>query len=176
MYTWFPLRGTTQSAHRVATATFGVHSIMMEKSDQPEPEPVFVDRLWSPGINSQPCGPVRQPYFAYRPARLHKLAEPIPRNWFLSSINVYKYELWWGWEVQGCTPGRMYSWRGPSGWTWDHLWLMFCCIRLKVLMQGFLHFLWWNFCSESDSSSHTAFYHKWNPASSGQHRVENKTR
>jgi hypothetical protein len=43
-------------------------------------EPVFVDRLWSPGIDSQHGGPVRQPYFSYRPAMLHKLAELIPRN------------------------------------------------------------------------------------------------
>jgi hypothetical protein len=31
-----------------------------------------------------------------------------------------------------------------------------------------------NFCPESNSSSPTAFSHKRNPASSGQHRVENK--
>ncbi len=56
-------------------------------------EPVFVDLLRSPGINSQHSGPVRQPYWLYRPARLHRLAVPIPRNWFLVSINVYKYGL-----------------------------------------------------------------------------------
>ncbi len=50
------------------------------------------------------------------------------------------------------------------------------CVHLKVLMQGFLHFLTGNFCPESNSSSPTAFSHKRNPASSGQHRVENKTR
>jgi hypothetical protein len=33
-------------------------------------------------------------------------------------------------------PGRWYTWR-----TWDHLWLMFFCARLKELMQGFLYFL-----------------------------------
>ncbi len=37
--------------------------------------------------------PVRQPYLSYRPARLHRLAESIPRNRFLGSINVYKYGL-----------------------------------------------------------------------------------
>jgi hypothetical protein len=31
-----------------------------------------------PGIDSQPGGPVRQPYLAYRPTRLHRLAESIP--------------------------------------------------------------------------------------------------
>ncbi len=53
---------------------------------------------------------------------------------------------------------------------------MFCCVRSKVLMQGFLHFLWGNFCPESSSSAPTALSLKRNPASSGQHRVENKTR
>jgi hypothetical protein len=38
----------------------------------------LVDLLRSPGIDSQPGGPVRQPYLTYRPARLHKLAESIP--------------------------------------------------------------------------------------------------
>jgi hypothetical protein len=59
------------------------------------PEPVSVDLLQSPGIDSQPGGPVRQPYLAYRPARLHRMAESIPRNRFLGSINVYKYGHWW---------------------------------------------------------------------------------
>jgi hypothetical protein len=34
------------------------------------PEPVFVDLLRSPGIDSQPGGPVRQPYLLYRSAKL----------------------------------------------------------------------------------------------------------
>ncbi len=42
----------------------------------------------------QPGGPVRQPILTYRPARLHRLAEPIPWNRFLGSLNVYKYGLW----------------------------------------------------------------------------------
>ncbi len=37
--------------------------------------------------------PVGQPYFSYRPVRLHRLAESIPRNQFLGSIDVYKYGL-----------------------------------------------------------------------------------
>ncbi len=41
-------------------------------------EPEFVNLLRSPGIDSQPGGPVRQPYLKYRPAWLHKLAESIP--------------------------------------------------------------------------------------------------
>jgi hypothetical protein len=45
------------------------------------------------GINSQPGGPVRQPYLLYQLARLHRLAESIPQNRFLGSLNVYKYGL-----------------------------------------------------------------------------------
>ncbi len=56
-------------------------------------EPVFVNLSRSPGIDSQPDGPVRQPYLSYRPARLHRLVESIPRHWFLVSLNVYKYGL-----------------------------------------------------------------------------------
>ncbi len=41
-----------------------------------------------PGIDSQPGGPVRQPYLLYRLARLQKLAESIPRNRFLDSLKV----------------------------------------------------------------------------------------
>ncbi len=55
---------------------------------------VFADLLGRPGIDFQPGGPVRQPYFSYRPVRLHTLTKSIPRNRFLGSINVYKYGLW----------------------------------------------------------------------------------
>ncbi len=58
-----------------------------------ESEPVFVNLLGSPGIDSQPGGPVRQPYLSYRPAMLQRLAESNPRNRFLVSLNVYKYGL-----------------------------------------------------------------------------------
>ncbi len=54
------------------------------------PEPGFVNLLRSPGIDSQPGGPVRQPYLSYRPARLHRLVESL-----LGYLNVYKYGLWW---------------------------------------------------------------------------------
>jgi hypothetical protein len=56
-------------------------------------EPVFVNLLRSPAIDSQPGGPVRQPYLTYRNARLQSLAKSIPRNRFLGSLNVYKYVL-----------------------------------------------------------------------------------
>ncbi len=56
-------------------------------------ETVFVYLLRSPEIDSQPDGPVRQPYLSYWPDRPHKLAKSIPRNRFRGSINVYKYGL-----------------------------------------------------------------------------------
>ncbi len=43
-----------------------------------ETELAFVNLTRSPGIDSQPGGPVRNPYLTYRPARLHRLAESIP--------------------------------------------------------------------------------------------------
>ncbi len=55
---------------------------------------LFADLFRRPGIDFQPGGPVRQPYFSYRPVTLHRLAKSIPRNRFLGSINVYKYGLW----------------------------------------------------------------------------------
>jgi hypothetical protein len=67
--------------------------ILTPTSTPPFPEPGFVNLLWSPGIDSQPGGPVHQPYLTDRPARLHKLAESIPRKQFLGSLNVYKFGL-----------------------------------------------------------------------------------
>jgi hypothetical protein len=63
------------------------------------PEPVFVNLLRSPEIDSQPGGPVRQPYLSYRPAMLHRLAESNPRNRFLVSLKVYKYGLSWSVDI-----------------------------------------------------------------------------
>ncbi len=53
-----------------------------------QPETSMFKLLGSPGIDSQPGGPLRQPYLTYRPARLHMLAELI-----LCSLNVYKFRL-----------------------------------------------------------------------------------
>jgi hypothetical protein len=50
---------------------------MIKKIQIKRPEPVFKNLLRSPGIDSQPSGPVRQPYLLYQPARLHRLAESI---------------------------------------------------------------------------------------------------
>ncbi len=37
---------------------------------------------------------IRQKELSYRPARLHRLAESIPWNRFLGSLNVYQFGLW----------------------------------------------------------------------------------
>jgi hypothetical protein len=58
-----------------------------------QPEPVFVNLLRSPGIDSQPGGPVLQPYLSNWPTRLQRLAESILHNQVLDSLNVYKYGL-----------------------------------------------------------------------------------
>ncbi len=60
------------------------------KGEQGSSEPEFVNLLRSPGINSQPGRPVRQPYLTYRPARLYTVG---CRNRFLGSLNVYKFGL-----------------------------------------------------------------------------------
>jgi hypothetical protein len=56
-------------------------------------EPVFLNLLRCPGIDSQPGETVRQPYLTYRTARLHRLAELIRWNRFPGSTNVYKFGL-----------------------------------------------------------------------------------
>jgi hypothetical protein len=43
-----------------------------------------------PGIDSQPGRPVRKPYLLYWLARIQRLAELIPQNRFLGSLNFYK--------------------------------------------------------------------------------------
>ncbi len=69
------------------------HHLSSKASGERTSEPVFVDHLRSPVIDSQPGGPVRQPYFSYLPAEPHRLTELISRNRFLGSINEYKYGL-----------------------------------------------------------------------------------
>jgi hypothetical protein len=58
-------------------------------------EPVFVDHLRSPVIDSQPGGPVRQPYFSYRPAEPHRLTESIPGLHKQLQIRVQGTYLGW---------------------------------------------------------------------------------
>ncbi len=60
-------------------------------------DPVFVNLLRSPGIDSQPCGSIRQPYLSYWPARLHRLAESIPRNrpGIFKRLQIRALGEWW---------------------------------------------------------------------------------
>ncbi len=60
----------------------------------PLPSRTRICRPFKETRNRFPAWPVRQPYFSYRPVRLHRLAKSIPRNRFLGSLNVYKYGLW----------------------------------------------------------------------------------
>jgi hypothetical protein len=66
----------------------------MQKIYIPRTEPEFVNILRSLGIDSQPGRPVRQPYLTHWPARLHRLAESIPWDRFLGSLNVFKFGIW----------------------------------------------------------------------------------
>ncbi len=62
---------------------------------------MFVDLLRSPRIDSQPGGPVRQPYICRTGPTVY-----IPRNRFLGSINVYKYGLC-GRDTVSCAWGQL---------------------------------------------------------------------
>jgi hypothetical protein len=53
----------------------------------PEHEPVFVNLIRSPGINSQPGWRVLQRYFKCRSTRIHSLAETIP--WLLKTFKKW---------------------------------------------------------------------------------------
>jgi hypothetical protein len=57
-----------------------IRVILFVPSVKPITEPVFVNLLRSPAMT-------------YRPARLRRLAKPIPWNRFLGPLNVYKYGL-----------------------------------------------------------------------------------
>jgi hypothetical protein len=52
------------------------------------------------GIDSKPGGLVQQPYLLYQLTRLHRLAESIPPNQFLGSLNVYKHRLRLHWLAE----------------------------------------------------------------------------
>ncbi len=125
LYNWNSVRGnylppSTPNSHAPPPPLFFC-MCLSNKSTWPFPlsltwytEPVFVNLLRSPWIDSQPGGPVRQPYLSYKPANLHRLEESILslagqydspicrtsppiytgwRNQFLGSFNVYKYRL-----------------------------------------------------------------------------------
>ncbi len=68
-------------------------------------KPEFVNILRSLGIDSQPGRPVRQPCLTHRPARLYWLAESIPWDRLLGSLNVFKFGIW-----------RLTSRNNPESW------------------------------------------------------------
>jgi hypothetical protein len=72
--------GSSSSCENLCTLMYSILNI----SNAPEPE--FINLLRSPGIYSQPGGPVRHPYLTYRPARLHRLAESI--LWLLKHLQI----------------------------------------------------------------------------------------
>jgi hypothetical protein len=62
-----------------------------------EPKHVYVNLLRSPGIDSQPGGTVRQPYFSYWQARgriinVYGAQESIPRNEFRQHSLAGRYD------------------------------------------------------------------------------------
>ncbi len=61
---------------------------LLRRGPELNSEPEFEKLLRSPGIDSQPGGPARLPCLMYRPARLHRMAESIPWNEFLGSLDV----------------------------------------------------------------------------------------
>jgi hypothetical protein len=75
--------------------------------------PVFVNILRSPGIDSQPGGPVRQPYLSYRPAMTLQTGgidslESIPG--LLKCLQI-RAQLWWdnfliSWPLEGPQKAR----------------------------------------------------------------------
>ncbi len=70
-------------------------------------EPVFVSLLWSPGIDSQPGGPVRQPYLSYRPARLYRLAESI--TGLLKGLQIRAQGAYLNFSKKECTVYYKYT-------------------------------------------------------------------
>ncbi len=74
----------------VGKGNFDMSYILLSRASVYDPEPVIVNLLRSPGIESQPgCGgPVQQPFLSYRPVR-----QIGRRNRFLGSLNVYKSGL-----------------------------------------------------------------------------------
>ncbi len=62
--------------------------MIIREGGLPLAKPEFVNLLRNPGIDSQPGGAERQTYLTYRHASLHRLADLIPWNRFLGSINV----------------------------------------------------------------------------------------
>jgi hypothetical protein len=108
----------------------------------PRPGPVFVNLLRSPGIDSRPGVPVRQSYLTYRPSRLNRLAESIPWNQFLGSLNVYKYGICFIQLLFSKRMGEGFvdSIKGlfPSLFLHYHMVKIVCCSVLCNIFLGYL--------------------------------------
>jgi hypothetical protein len=80
------------------------------------------------GTRARICKPFKEPRnrfparragtTTHRPARLHKLAESIPWNRFLGSLNVYIYGLWYLFRVMHAVQGKSFvnTWRRAVWW------------------------------------------------------------
>jgi hypothetical protein len=82
---YLPMQLTNWLLVEVALLLIGLTKISLTKS-----RARICKSLRSPGIDSQPGRPVRQPYLAYQHVRINRLAESIPWNRILGSLNVYK--------------------------------------------------------------------------------------
>ncbi len=78
--------GVDICGHRKEQKAANWQSLQQEARVRSELE--FLNSLWGLGTMQVGIG------LSYRPARLHRLAEFIPQNRFLGSINVKKYGLW----------------------------------------------------------------------------------
>jgi hypothetical protein len=79
--------------HRRESETDMGHVVFALPSFKDMTEPIFLDHLRSPGIDSQPGGPVPQ----HTARQAAQAGGTILRNRFLGFINVYKYGLWFLW-------------------------------------------------------------------------------
>ncbi len=85
---WGPIR--SQALGPIRKQSRGKTFPVRHSSCLGTPETVFVNLLRNSGIDNTEG----KPYLLYRPTRLHRLAESIPRTRFLGSLNAYKYVLW----------------------------------------------------------------------------------
>ncbi len=85
------------------------------------PELEFINLLRNPGIDSQPGGPVRQPYMTYRHARLRGLSESIPG--LLKRLQIRALKLLFL-DITVPTFTRVYAELLPAGCRYPH-WFAF---------------------------------------------------
>jgi hypothetical protein len=98
-------------------------------ADKCTPEPVFVNLLRSPGIDSQPGRQVREPYLSYRSARLHRLAESIPQ--ILGLLKRLQFTNS-GSGISGVEPREKFIWGIPPYPSYNayNLYILQICLSL----------------------------------------------